>query len=89
MVTFKEGQKLLMFWNTALEGQLKLKYRVDIVISRNDMIFEENEVSEKVKRLNKYVFICVLLVTFWDIVTQPLLKSSLQYCQLEYTLDFF
>lgn len=31
----------------------------DTLINRNPMILEENEISEKAKRLYKYVFICV------------------------------
>ena len=49
-VTFKEGQILLMFHKIRpSRGEFKLKYRVDIVISRNDMIFEKNDISEKAK----------------------------------------
>lgn len=60
--TFKEGRILLMCWNTVLKGDLKLKYKVHIVIKRNAAILEENEISEKANRLCKYVCICV-----WEI----------------------
>lgn len=42
-----------------IKGELKLEYRGDTIMNRNATILEENEISEKAKRLYKYILICV------------------------------